>query len=128
MAWERRERGGLYYTRSRRVRGRVVREYFGCGEVARAIAVLDELDREERCTQRAERELELLGPMAALRAVDALEGTVDSIVEAALTAAGYHRHRGQWRKRRRNEADTNHQDATGDPARGRPNAPGGGER
>jgi hypothetical protein len=27
--WERRERGGLYYTRSRRKDGWVVREYFG---------------------------------------------------------------------------------------------------
>jgi hypothetical protein len=34
--WERRERGSLYYTRSRRKDGRVVREYFGGG-------VLDEI-------------------------------------------------------------------------------------
>jgi len=101
MAWERRERGGLYYTRSRRESGRVVREYVGTGPVAEIAASSDALEKlrreEEAAAARSERER-----------LDALEEPVEELCEAAevltsaaLLAAGYHRHkRGEWRKRR----------------------------
>ena len=101
MAWEKRERGGLYYTRSRREGGRVVREYVGTGPDAEKAATLDDLQRrrreEEAATNREERER-----------LDALEEPVEEFYEAvevlvgaALLAAGYHKHeRGEWRKRR----------------------------
>ncbi len=41
MAWESRQRGGRYYTRSRRVNGKVVREYLGCGKLAEIMAEFD---------------------------------------------------------------------------------------
>src|SRR4051794_39320882 len=44
MGWER----GRYYTRSRKVNGRVVREYVGSGYVAELAAQLDGLDRDQR--------------------------------------------------------------------------------
>src|SRR5688572_13357003 len=99
MAWECRKGRGRYYTRSRRVNGRVVREYLGIGELARAASQADFARREEM-KQR----------MAAWRtrqdSFKRLDAQLSSFWEAsqtlvylALHAAGYHLHkRGEWRR------------------------------
>ncbi len=99
--WERRERGGLYYTRSRKEGGRVVREYVGTGLVAELAARRDAGERRERANLdaalRAERER--LAPAEATLA--ALDAATEGMARTALVAHGYHRHhRGAWRKRR----------------------------
>lgn len=101
MGWERRARGGQFYTRSRRVGGRVVREYVGAGVLAEVAAALDALERERAAEHRRE------GKAGAER-LDAAEALLielceaaDALAAAALLAAGYHRHdRGDWRRRR----------------------------
>src|SRR5438552_196115 len=97
MGWDR----GRYYTRSKKVNGRVVREYIGAGRVGELVAQLDALEREGRETERAacraqRAELEALdGPL------NELNDLADLLARAALVAAGFRQHkRGEWRKRR----------------------------
>ena len=95
---------GPYYTRSRRVDGRVVREYVGRGPLAEIIAQADEAEREaHRLQRRRERE-----QMEQDRELDDLFGAysagVDELLRGVLEAAGYHRHkRGEWRRARGQE-------------------------
>lgn len=101
MGWERRNRGGLYYTTSRREGGRVVRTYIGRGEAAEAIAQLDALDSEERAAEAAAWRAERERREAQDREFKAYCELVEAMAGAVLTVAGYHRHdRGQWRRKR----------------------------
>ena len=109
MGWERRQRGGRYYTRSRRVNGRVVREYVGADEVAEAFAQRDALDREERRQKEDAFRAVWERLDAADQAVGEFSALVDTLAQGALVAAGYRQHnRGEWRRRRhdRQEAGT----------------------
>jgi hypothetical protein len=97
MGWDK----GRYYTRSRKVNGRVVREYYGAGEAAELIAELNALEREERDLRR-------LDQRALRDELDALDGSLgelhtqaELLARVALAVAGFHQHhRGEWRKRR----------------------------
>jgi hypothetical protein len=100
VSWETRERGTRYYTRSRRENGRIVREYVGTGYVAEFAARLDELERERRADERAALNHDRDRLAAAEAPVLALHADVDAVVRGALLAAGFHRHKGEWRRRR----------------------------
>src|SRR4051794_8594242 len=99
MGWDR-QGARRYYSRSRKVGGRVVREYVGGGERGEAAQREDLQRRRERQQQRdAKRELRqrLLDVDAAL---DGLAAHADALVAAALVLGGFHRHKRQWRRRR----------------------------
>ena len=102
--WESRERGGLYYTRSRKEDGRMVREYVGGGVLGEIAALEDEYERRRRQEEAAfwKEERERLEELAA--PVDELCEAAEILARATLLAAGYRRHnRGEWRKRRGQE-------------------------
>ena len=110
MPWETRNGKGRYYTRSRKVAGRVVREYIGSGEAAEFVAKMDEYERVVR-----EAELEALG--AEMAEYDAMDQTLKDVAKqsqlllaAELYMAGYRDHKGEWRLKRsdkRDEAEEN---------------------
>ncbi len=103
MAWETRRRGGLYYTRSKKVDGRVVREYVGGGLAGQLAAASDAAERANR-QARAE---SWRDERSRLEEVDAsmteLCEVAERLAHVALELAGYRRHhRGEWRRRHGN--------------------------
>jgi hypothetical protein len=55
MGWEVRPNGRRYYTRSRKVNGKVVRSYVGTGVVGQMAAAADELYRQDQAERVAAR-------------------------------------------------------------------------
>ncbi len=105
MAWETRSGAqGRYYTRSKRVGDRVVREYVGTGDVAELIALQDEQRRELRKMKQMSEEIAFREKMAPIeqiaKDVENLVQLLDTELERNLNETGYYFHRGSWRKRR----------------------------
>ena len=101
MGWEKRERGGLYYTRSRKVGGRVVREYVGGGILGHLAALQDAQERRRREEEAALWKEERARLEALIAPVDQLCEIVEILSQATLLAAGFRRHqRGEWRRKR----------------------------
>jgi len=98
MGWD---KNGRYYTRSKRVNGRVVREYIGSGPVGDLAAQMDasERDKREAALRFARIERERIAEFDA--PIDELNELADLLARAALLAAGYVQHnRSEWRKKR----------------------------
>ena len=91
MAWERRG-GKLYYYQSEREDGRVRKRYIGAGEVAEMIAHADETIRRTRAERRERARTELEEAE--------LHQAAEILARAQMVAAGYHRRKGEWRRRR----------------------------
>jgi hypothetical protein len=101
MSWETRRGQGRYYTRSRKVNGRIIREYVGTGLVAELAAQQDAETRAQRLAERERVQHEAARWAAAAAPLNDLSQLLDGLTAAALIAAGYHQHhRGAWRKRR----------------------------
>jgi hypothetical protein len=104
VGWEARERGGRYYARSRRVDGRVVREYVGGGLLGELAAAADAAGRRRRAEAAAALRAVRERDEAALAALADFGALLDGLAAALLVGAGYHQHnRGEWRKTRRGQ-------------------------
>jgi hypothetical protein len=100
MAWEKRSGNRYYYQSERDEHGKVKKRYIGAGEIAELIAHADETRRRAR-QERRERGRKELENMEALAApILETDVTVDVLTRAQLVAAGYHRHKGEWRRAR----------------------------
>ena len=101
MAWESRKGVGRYYTRSRRVGGKVKRLYVGTGPAAEVIAALDADTKRIREEERTARIAHKEQMERAIALVDRSWAGVLGLTRTVLVANGYYRHRrGEWRKRR----------------------------
>jgi hypothetical protein len=101
VSWESRGGRGRYYTRSRWVNGRIVREYVGGGQRGEQAAAEDARRRAERRAEVDRVRDYRARHRSADGFLDALAADVDLLVEAVLIGAGFHRrNRGPWRKRR----------------------------
>jgi hypothetical protein len=99
MGWEERT-GRRYYYRKRRQGGRVVSEYVGSGFLAELAAGMDETDRERKDLQRqAQQQLRAMSEELREQMAQ-LDDYTQTLTRAALLLAGFHPHKGQWRKRR----------------------------
>jgi len=95
-----RRNGHLYYYRSVRDGEKVHKVYVGAGEFARVFAEGDILRRTNRRAQR-DREKEELGRLEALaNPIDELSEAAKVLVQAHLIDAGYHKHKGEYRRAR----------------------------
>jgi hypothetical protein len=101
MGWETRRGQGRYYTRSRKVNGRIIREYLGTGLVPELAAQQDAEERAWRLAERERLQHEAARWAATSLPLIQLSQLLDGLTAAALITAGYHQHhRGAWRKRR----------------------------
>jgi hypothetical protein len=102
MAWESRGRGsGPYYYHSKKVAGKVKRQYLGKGEQARQTAA-QVAERKAKRAARAEAER---ATAARYQAADALLleliQVTDLVTKSALESQGFFQHnRGAWRRQR----------------------------
>src|SRR5262245_33128879 len=100
MGWKR-INGRRYFYQSRREGGRVKSTYYGAGGTAEAIALILASEREEREIERMERQAEREESDAEERAISAWFDDVQAVADAAMLTAGFHKHKGQWRRKRR---------------------------
>ncbi len=99
MAMEERN-GRTYYYRKTRVGGRVRSVYAGSGDLATLWALMDAEKREERQAEREARKAEEDREREEERTVSDWFDGIEAAADAAMFAAGFHRHKAQWRRRR----------------------------
>ena len=99
MAWENRN-GNWYYYRKRREGRRVISEYVGAGSAGKLAEMFDGEDLQEAAYKRRELLKIKQKELAMDDQVKEVDRRTRAILRACLLLAGYHAHKGQWRKRR----------------------------
>jgi len=92
-------RGGYWY-RSRRNGGQVETEYLGAGILGQYAATIDAEEQERRREEREAQAAERQAQAAIDRRLDEAGAELRGLLREVLQAAGYHQHKGTWRKRR----------------------------
>ena len=100
MGFESRKGKGRYLYLSRRVDGRVTKEYIGKGALAESLSDRLTLARAEHRTARIAAQIENERDTEATIPLTELCKYPDLLVKATLLTAGFHTHKGQWRRRR----------------------------
>jgi hypothetical protein len=100
MGWEKRS-GRSYYYRKVREGGRVRSKYVGSGIVAQTCAGDDDDKRRDRAVERDADRATRQADAEIDRQLAEAEAVLAAMTHATLSAAGYHKHKGQWRKKRR---------------------------
>ena len=102
MGWERRRRGptGGYYYESVRVDGRVRKRYLGRGDAGHQAADALQRRRQARTEASTLLQAEHNGTHEADLLAHMLREWAATLLSVELIAAGYHKHRGEWRKKR----------------------------
>jgi hypothetical protein len=90
--------GRRYYYKSERDGGRVKSTYFGAGEAGTLMAKMAAFDREDRSAEREELREERKESDAEETAVPDWFDQVQAVADAAMIEAGFHKHKGQWRR------------------------------
>ncbi len=78
----------------------MIREYVGSGPLAEIVAASERTKRELADDERKEEKTELERLEALTAPVLELSEAAGILVRAHLIAAGYHRHKGEWRRAR----------------------------
>lgn len=89
-----------YWYRSVREGKRVRTEYIGSDERAQFAAACDSERQQERALERVRLQALAIQEGCGDKAVDAIQAQLNAIQSEVLTANGWHKHSGTWRKKR----------------------------
>jgi hypothetical protein len=107
MAWEgRRGTNHRYYTRSYRCGGTIIRSYLGRGGTACLLAESFAQIATDRAALRKRMQEWRATWKSIIAEMDASARETAPLVDAIMIAAGYHRHKRTWRRRRQRRAET----------------------
>ena len=99
MGWKR-INGRRYFYKSQREGSRVKTTYFGAEEPGLLMSEIVAKEQLERAAERSERRAERESIESEDHAVSDWFDEVQAVADSAMESAGFHKHRGQWRRKR----------------------------